>query len=418
MAHLLLFEIPTFNDYRLLDQAAAAGHSMTLLSSDPDYYHRTAPGRLASYGEALRVLPLDLERHDDVERTVLALHARRPVHAVLCLLDICMIIASRVAARLGLPFLNPATASLLRDKMRTRFFLARQGIRQPRFALLRSIHEAPQALERVGFPLVIKPADGVASAGVRRFDSEREREALHAALSAYFKDGLRLGMGAFSSARIVMEQFIDGATIGCDSITCGERHHFLGMHEKTYFETATFVIRGGCFSAGRFDTGAIKSYLFEILNALNFNLGAAHTEMVVTPEGVPYLVEVNARLVGAQMPRLMELALDRSPYRDLIDLHLGRPPDGLEQAAPKRYAVSRWLIARREGVLRAVVPPPRTDARIKEFGVVYPLGARVPAAPRHNGERLAYVMAAGDDRQATERAAEAFIDATEIHFAE
>ena len=59
---------------------------------------------------------------------VLAIHVQLPLDAVLCLIDIRLVEAARLAQLLGVRHISPATAALLRDKVSVRRCLADCGI--------------------------------------------------------------------------------------------------------------------------------------------------------------------------------------------------------------------------------------------------------------------------------------------------
>ncbi|WP_255210538.1 ATP-grasp domain-containing protein [Methylogaea oryzae] len=118
-----------------------------------------------------------------------------------------------------------------------------------------------------------------------------------------------------------MERYIEGTLIGCDTLTLDGKHVMLGINEKSMFPPPFGAIQGSCFPSDRFDVAPVREYVFAVLDAVGFNDGASHTEIILSAEG-PLLVEVNPRLVGAKIPRLLNLAFGRSVHRDLIDLHL------------------------------------------------------------------------------------------------
>ncbi len=74
------------------------------------------------------------------------------------------------------------------------------------------------------------------------------------------------------------------------------------------------------------------------------------------------LIEINPRLVGAKIPRLISLACKRSIHSDLIDLHLGRRVPPFSEAA--EVAVTRWLVADQTATLGKVALPTSDDPRI------------------------------------------------------
>src|SRR5206468_12894501 len=93
-------------------------------------------------------------------------------------------VVAAVAEALGLPGIGAETAHLMTHEVAMRRRLAEAGVPQPRFAAARSLHEAYAAVETVGFPAVLKPADSGGQRGVFRLDSIEDLEAhLHTALA-------------------------------------------------------------------------------------------------------------------------------------------------------------------------------------------------------------------------------------------
>src|SRR3982750_4088789 len=93
-------------------------------------------------------------------------------------------IVAAVAEARGLPGIGTETAHLMTHKVAMRRRLAAAGVPQPRFAAVRSLHEGKDALDTVGLPAVLKPADCAGQRGVSLLRSVDDLEArLHAALS-------------------------------------------------------------------------------------------------------------------------------------------------------------------------------------------------------------------------------------------
>jgi biotin carboxylase len=75
-------------------------------------------------------------------------------------------VVAAVTERLGLPSIGTDVAHLMTNKIAMRRRLADAGVAQPRFAALRSVHEAGAALRHVGVPAVLKPADSGGQRGI------------------------------------------------------------------------------------------------------------------------------------------------------------------------------------------------------------------------------------------------------------
>jgi biotin carboxylase len=93
--------------------------------------------------------------------------------------------AAAIAAAKGLPGTGVAAAHALTHKIALRRRLADAGVPQPRYAAVRMLSERRRAIDEVGFPAVLKPANAGGQRGVFRIASLDDVDAhLHEALSA------------------------------------------------------------------------------------------------------------------------------------------------------------------------------------------------------------------------------------------
>jgi len=409
MAHLLVVELPGGNDFDVIETALGLGHRVTFVTGDLAHYRRRA--EVSAWLDRTHAI-VEVPGFDYalLEELVLAIHAETPIEALLCLIDIRMVEASRLARRLSLHFLNPDSAARLRDKFSVRQRLLERGIPQPRFALATSDDELRAAVDEIGLPVLVKPSDGYGSQNIVVFRSSDDLIPLFVPFEDYLPSRTDYGLGVQANDRLLVERFIEGVVIGCDTFSRDGEHRFLGINEKRFFPLPSFAIEGGCFPSENFDEAAVRDYVFRVLDALDFDCGAAHTELLVSPEGI-WLVEVNARLVGAQIPRLLGYALDRSLHAELIKLHLGLPLDLPER--PSQFAVSRWIVAESAGIIESIELPETDDKRIRCVALFKRPGDPV-RPPIENADRIGYVMTVGATRQEAERIAEEFVRAAKV----
>ena len=405
MAHLLIIELPGGNDADILQAALGRGDEFTFLSAELGHYRRQPQldAILARATEQIEVSPFN---YVEVERRVMDLHARHPVDAVMCLIDTRLPEAARLAARLRLRHLNPESAVLLRDKFNVRQRLAQHRVVQPDFALATSNDELKAAVDKLGLPVLIKPADGYGSQNIVVLRYPEDLDPLLTPLDDLLPSGADYGLGVRANDRMLVERHLSGTIIGCDTLTANGRHQLLGIHEKRFFDPPSFAIQGGCFMPNRAGFEAIEQYLFAVLDAVGFDWGATHTELMLTEAG-PRLIEVNPRLVGAKIPRLVSYGLDRSLHADLIALHLGMWEFG-HQEGSTHVAVSRWIVVDQPGVLTHVEVPPTRDPRIRCVEILKKPGDHV-RPPFDNADRIGYVMACGETREEAEQLADSFV---------
>jgi biotin carboxylase len=411
MAHLLVIELPGGNDTDILQAAVRQGHTFTFLSQNISAYQtQSQVNRWVSLATDMIYSPsFDYEV---VEAAVLQSHAIKPFDAVLCLIDIRLIEASKLAKRLGLRYLNEASATLLRDKYSVREQLKDKGIPQPAFQLATSNAEVLQAIYAIGLPILLKPSDGYGSQNILTLQTQEDLDLAEDALAHLLPLSTDYGLGVRSNDRLLIEQYMQGVFIGCDTFTMDGQHQLLGVNEKLMFAPPSFAIKGGCFTPNQGQLQSLEKYVFSILDAVNFDWGAAHIEIMLTPEG-PRLVEINPRLVGAKIARLIGLALNTSVHEALIDLHLGiRCLDELQPEA-MQYAVTRWLVASQQGKLERIVLPDGEDEGIRFVEMLASAGDKV-YVPFENAHRLGYVMTCSPDRLVAEALAEKYILNSEV----
>jgi biotin carboxylase len=390
VSHLLIVELPGGNDGDILAAALDGGHNFTLLTADAAHY-RSQPelGSLLARAEAV------IETADFSPAAVLSLLNRKPCEAVLCLQDLRIVEAAAIAEVLGLRHLNPRTAALCRDKGAVRERLAAAGVEQTEFAQVQGSEAMLAAVKRLSLPLIIKPIDGFGSQHVFALRQPTDLAILDHLAELIAGGPGDLGLGVAACGMLLVERLVDGPIIGCDTVTVDGRHQLLGVNEKVFFSPPSFAIRGGCFTTNIGQFAAIEAHVGAILDALGFDQGAAHIEIVLTSDG-PRLIELNPRLVGARIGRLISAARQRSIHTDLIALHVvGTMP---EPATALRHAATRWIVAQESGVLESITVPETSDPEFVELRLLAQPGRRV-APPLDNADRLGYVMTCGGDQR-------------------
>jgi biotin carboxylase len=128
---------------------------------------------------------------------------------------------------------------------------------------------------------------------------------------------------------------------------------------------------------------------------------------MLTQDG-PRLIEVNGRLVGAKIARLVNYALDFSFHCALIEVHLGHMIEWPPSYENPVYAVTRWITAKTEGFLQSISLPESTDPRIRCVEMLKQPGDFV-RPPLENADRIGYIMVCAETRAEAEHLAEEFV---------
>lgn len=312
-------------------------------------------------------------------------------------------VVAAVAEALGLPGIGTATAYLMTHKIAMRRRLAEAGVPQPRFAAVRTIAEGHAALETVGLPAVLKPADSGGQRGLFLLRSLDDLDAsLHVALSES------------SSGEAIVESFHEGLEL-----------NGLALARRGAVVPLTLSDRLRPPGVG-FGVGWIHVYPATIygdvleeaervaahaVHALGLRDGVAFPQLLVEESGTVRVVEVAARIPGGQMADLALHAIGL----DLVEIALRQAlglevPDELARPRFRQPLAIRFLTAqpgplptgtvRRWSGLERVLAFPgvvQADVFLTEGETIRPV--------RLDGDRRGYVIALAETNvEALERA--------------
>lgn len=306
-------------------------------------------------------------------------------------------VASEAARALGLPHQDPAAVRACRDKHLQRRRLRAAGIPGAAFAAAATPEAAAAAAAEIGLPVVVKPVAGSGSVATRKcaiLDEVRT-----AARTVLDSSPAELGLPAQEA--VIVEEYVAGPEFSVE--TLGEQ--VIGIVAKRLGPEPHFVEIGHDFPAPLAPAAAreIREVALAALHALGLGSGPAHVELRMTDDG-PRLIEVNPRLAGGMIPRMVEEACG-------IDMTFQTVADAaaLGKVARRSRAAAasiRFLVAGRGGQLVGVggVDQALGMPHVVDVGVSKQPGEVVV---RHSfQDRLAYLIAGADDSRTAARAAE------------
>ena len=301
---------------------------------------------------------------------------------------------------------SPDALALTRNKFRCRERLAQMGIAQPAHRLASTLEEVAAAACALGWPAVIKPVDGSASVNVAV--AADVDEAVECGARILAQEGY--GLSARAARQVLVEEHMAGELVSCESLSAGGRHLVLGLTDRLLTPAPHRVELGGCFPAPVPERDAVAELCVRALEAIGYDLGAAHVEVLLTSDG-PRIVEINGRLTGFVMPLVLGAALRRQLYVDLVELYARCELPALGPPA-RRVAAIRSIVAREPGKLVAIEPSPMRGAPgVVDYDVWARVGDRV-RPPRHNRERCGCVITVGPDAAAAGSLAARVADGT------
>jgi biotin carboxylase len=312
-------------------------------------------------------------------------------------------VVAAVAERLGLPGIGTDTAYVMTQKIAMRRVLADAGVPQPRFAAVRNIHEGYAALEHVGLPAVLKPADSGGQRGVFRLDSTDDLERhLHAALAESPTD------------EAIVEEYVEALELnGLVVVRNGEsipltlsdrlRPPGIGFGVGWIHVYPATIFGDQLEEAERVAVHAV--------HALGLENGIAFPQLLATDDGRVLVIEVAARIPGGQMADLARHATGVDLVEVALRQALGEDvPDELVQPAFKQPLAIRFLTAAPGPLPTGTVTSIGNLEKVLAFpGVVqadlYLAEGETIRPVRLDGDRRGYVIAVADTNlEALERA--------------
>jgi biotin carboxylase len=255
-----------------------------------------------------------------------------------------MVMAARIRERLGLPGMTVAETVPFRDKETMKLVLDAAGIRTPRHARADTAEQVRDAVERIGYPIIVKPIAGAGSADTHRVNDRKELDAVLPRLRHV--------------REVSVEEFIEGEEFTFDTVCndgqiafhniCSYRPRPLIARQLEWISPQTVALRNPdvpYLEAGR-KLGE------SVLKAMNFRSGFTHMEWHLKADGEAVFGEIAARPPGAFTVDIMNYASDLDLFRGWAEVELhGR----FTQAIERRYnCASIFKRARGQGRIQRI----------------------------------------------------------------
>jgi biotin carboxylase len=265
------------------------------------------------------------------------------------------------------------------------------------------VHEGHAALERVGFPAVLKPADAGGQRGVFRLESADDLDAhLHSALAESPTD------------EAIVEEYVEGLELNGLVVVRDGSAYPLTLSDRLRppgigFGVGWIHVYPATIYADRLEEA--ERVAVHAVHALGPENGIAFPQLIVTEDGRVLVVEVAARIPGGQMADLARHAVGVDLVEIALRQALGEDvPDALVHRRFEQPLAIRFLTAspgplptgkvRAVGSLEKVLAFPgvvQADVFLAEGETIRPV--------RRDGDRRGYVIAVAETNlEALERA--------------
>ena len=266
----------------------------------------------------------------------------RNVDRVECLWERLMYLAARLREAFGVPGMSMEQTIVFRDKEKMKVAVERAGLRVPRHGRARTKQEAWAAVERVGYPAIVKPIDGAGSKDTFRCNDRAE-----------FEQALQRTVHV---TEMSVEEIVEGEEMTYDTVCADGRILFenvawyrpkpMILAQNPWISMQNIVLRD--IQAEMPRPGVELGHA--VLKAMGFQSGFTHMEWFRTPKGEAVFGEIGGRPPGARLVHAMNYSCDVDLFRGWAEaVCYGR----LSQDTSKKYnAAMIFKRAQGDGIVR------------------------------------------------------------------
>ncbi|QDZ43078.1 hypothetical protein [Corynebacterium sp. sy039] len=194
------------------------------------------------------------------------------------------------------------------DTSKLKFFRDKESVQQ-------KLISSGLASTSQDWPKIIKPRGGTGKIGIHLVESEAEMSAFSSEAELHLEDYLE-------------QDFYFGPTYSAEVWRDGSSEILFGITNRILSQPPFFTERVKSFPWDAFSPWEkdVENWVFDILRALDYDLGLAHIEFIETATGFE-LVEINARMAGALITPGILKTTNFNPYAMAVNQALGAPLD-------------------------------------------------------------------------------------------
>lgn len=256
--------------------------------------------------------------------------------------DYGVLTAAYIAQEMGLPGLKYQVAQTIKNKYKVRKCLFENQVDDTQQAYEVSADTDLAALaKQITYPVMVKPCDGSGSRGANRVDSPED-----------LANACRLAMDNSLTRKAEIESFIFGSEYGAESLVVKGEVHVLGIMKKTMTQPPYYAELGHALPSDLSSEteSYVRACVEKAIKALGVNSGSVNMDMLITPEGKVYIVDIGARMGGNLIgSHIIPLGTGIDYMANMIRTAVGDPVDF---TPGERSPVATRLLAFSGGVVK------------------------------------------------------------------
>lgn len=272
---------------------------------------------------------VDLQHTGDLDRTARSLR-EHGVEMVVAGAESGVLLADALSDALGTPGNGMRRPLARRHKYEMVRAVREAGLATAdSFASARAEEIVDWALARDRWPIVVKPVMSAGMDHVYFCHSEQDIRSAHAAVVQSRDRYARQNEVALA------QEHLDGDEYFVNTVSRGGVHHVVEVwrYEKLLIDgTRSMVASERPVPLSDQAAAEVAAYAMSVLDALELQNGAGHTEVMLTARG-PVLVECGARLGGAHVPEVVARCIGTDQV-ECLAIAIARPSEVIEGRLP------------------------------------------------------------------------------------
>ena len=307
------------------------------------------------------------------------------VKAIVSFVDPFVSIASQLSNEFCSTALSIEALKIMEDKTATRNAL-KENASSPKFDIYEPTNDIEHTIQKdYTFPMVVKSAISKASKDVYYVENKFEMEQV-------IKKIIKL----YPSQKIVLDEYLDGPQYLVEVLVHNGNINIVAIIKQEITKGIKFIVTGYAIELD-FESELYKELVLaveSILKDLRVTYAACHLEFRYIC-GNWKLIEINPRVSGGAMNRMIEEAFGINLVEETIKLYLGFEPNLIRKYEKPIY--THYITIRSCGYLLKVIGENKAAAQpeVKEVFIKPRIGV-IMMPPISMGHRYAYVIASGN----------------------
>ncbi|RHW37583.1 ATP-grasp domain-containing protein [Lysinibacillus yapensis] len=262
----------------------------------------------------------------------------------------------------------------------------------------------PSIKKQYTYPFIVKSPLSTGSKDVLKVENDKE-----------LQKTVKLLTNKYPDLPILIEEFLDGPQYLVETIVVNGDVHIVAILEQEIVKFKRFIITGYSLSSeiDELLLENIQEAVNDIIGLFEMKNGACHLEIRIVDNHVK-LIEINPRISGGAMNRMIEIAYGINLVEETLKLLLGNTP--ILEPRWEKPVFTQYVTISDSGILEKVTGRKQASLcpGVEEI-YIKPRKGSLLSPPISMGQRYAYVIATGESSEQAKENAKYAAQKIEFH---